>query len=73
MHVKGFLGHVLFCQVVRVGVLPAEPPPYERYFDSSLPVVSRELVVKCDPLALELERHFRNRHRFRYTVLPSGE
>ena len=49
-----------------------EAPPYERYFDSDLPVVSRELIAHCVDVVAELSEHFRDRKRYPHHVVENA-
>ena len=53
--------------------MSASPPPYERYFDSKLPVVHRQIIAQCPDMAKELEPHFRNRQRYRTKLMSAGK
>ncbi|KAF4518392.1 hypothetical protein B566_EDAN010484 [Ephemera danica] len=44
-------------------------PPYERYIDSKMPVVTRELVVQCMDVAAQLTRKFGNRKKYKYEIV----
>ncbi|PSN30517.1 hypothetical protein C0J52_26582, partial [Blattella germanica] len=43
-------------------------PPYERYQDSKLPVVSKKLVSNCKPIADLLKKKFGSRKLYRYQI-----
>ncbi|XP_065369836.1 N-acetylglucosamine-1-phosphotransferase subunits alpha/beta isoform X2 [Calliphora vicina] len=43
---------------------------YERYEDSNLPIVTRDLVENCTPLAEALEDNFGLRRKYKYHVNP---
>jgi len=66
--VKEFEKQLLNCSK-HIAVSRVSAPPYERYYDSSLPTISRELVVKCDALSQRLERKFRKVIRYPHVKL----
>ncbi|XP_015515285.2 N-acetylglucosamine-1-phosphotransferase subunits alpha/beta isoform X1 [Neodiprion lecontei] len=43
-----------------------QPPPGERYLDSTLPVVTKKLIAKCDSIAKKLLAKFGTRKRYKH-------
>ncbi|XP_033222982.1 N-acetylglucosamine-1-phosphotransferase subunits alpha/beta [Belonocnema kinseyi] len=49
------------------------PPSGERYLDSTLPVVSKELVLKCDSISQKLQAKFGEQKRYKHEVVKAGK
>ncbi|XP_058800867.1 N-acetylglucosamine-1-phosphotransferase subunits alpha/beta [Phymastichus coffea] len=49
------------------------PPPGERYLDSKLPVVSRELILKCSPIVNRIRAKFGKVAQYSHRVLDAGK
>lgn len=45
-----------------------KPPPFERYYSSNLPTVTRDLIVSCQEVTKELKAFFSNRNRYRHVI-----
>ncbi|XP_011302956.1 N-acetylglucosamine-1-phosphotransferase subunits alpha/beta [Fopius arisanus] len=52
---------------------PPEVPPGERYLDSSLPIVTRELIIRCEIIAGNLRNQFGVRKRYQHEILKAGK
>ncbi|XP_015117764.1 N-acetylglucosamine-1-phosphotransferase subunits alpha/beta [Diachasma alloeum] len=50
-----------------------EAPPGERYLDSSLPIVTRELIMKCETIAKKLRNQFGVKQRYQHEILKAGK
>lgn len=50
-----------------------EPPSGERYLDSILPTVTRELIIKCDAIANKIKQHFGIKNRYQHEILKAGK
>ncbi|XP_034943289.1 N-acetylglucosamine-1-phosphotransferase subunits alpha/beta [Chelonus insularis] len=50
-----------------------EPPSGERYLDSLLPVVSRELIIKCSAIARQIQSHFGTKNRYHHEIIKAGK
>ncbi|XP_043666200.1 N-acetylglucosamine-1-phosphotransferase subunits alpha/beta isoform X1 [Vespula pensylvanica] len=48
-------------------------PPGERYLDSMLPVVSKELISNCDWVASKIKRKFGKSKRYKHEVIKAGK
>ncbi|XP_047346543.1 N-acetylglucosamine-1-phosphotransferase subunits alpha/beta isoform X2 [Vespa velutina] len=48
-------------------------PPGERYLDSTLPVVSKELISNCDWVASKIEARFGESKRYKHEVIKAGK
>ncbi|KAI4487528.1 hypothetical protein M0804_005677 [Polistes exclamans] len=48
-------------------------PPGERYLDSTLPVVSKELISNCDWVASKIEAKFGECKRYKHEVIKAGK
>ncbi len=71
--IRNFEEKLINCsQNLDVPPLDSPPPPYERYYDSKLPVVSKHLVLLCEAVKTELETAFRDRRRHKYQVLDTA-
>nr|XP_031827521.1 N-acetylglucosamine-1-phosphotransferase subunits alpha/beta isoform X2 [Nomia melanderi] len=51
----------------------SNPPPGERYLDSSLPIVSKELIVKCPSVANKIEVKFGEKKRYPHEIIKAGK
>ena len=72
--INAFEDKILRCAEDLSGSLAnVETPLYERYYDSKLPVVTRELILKCPAIVDMLEGHFRNRQRYRHKIVDDSE
>ncbi|KAK0167264.1 hypothetical protein PV327_004686 [Microctonus hyperodae] len=49
------------------------PPSGERYLDSTLPIVSRELIIKCDAIANKLQDEFGESDRYHHEIVKAGK
>lgn len=49
------------------------PPPGERYLDSTLPIVSKELVIKCPSIVHKLEAKFGEIKRYNHEIVKAGK
>ncbi|XP_012270546.1 N-acetylglucosamine-1-phosphotransferase subunits alpha/beta isoform X2 [Orussus abietinus] len=50
-----------------------EPPIGERYLDSTLPIVSRELILKCESIAKKIQSRFGKCRRYQYEIIKAGK
>ncbi|KAG8227809.1 hypothetical protein J437_LFUL006223 [Ladona fulva] len=50
-----------------------EIPSNERYLDSKLPVVTKALIIGCQPISETLTKKFGKHHRFKYQVVGDEE
>ena len=58
--VRDFEAEILNCSRDLPKSLTDVPaPPYERYYDSQLPVVSKALVSRCEKVKEKLSQHFK--------------
>ncbi|XP_076277614.1 N-acetylglucosamine-1-phosphate transferase subunits alpha and beta isoform X1 [Lasioglossum baleicum] len=51
----------------------SNPPPGERYLDSSLPVVSKELVANCESVLKKIEAKFGEKKLYPHEVIKAGK
>ncbi|KAH0550458.1 N-acetylglucosamine-1-phosphotransferase subunits alpha/beta [Cotesia glomerata] len=49
-----------------------EPPSGERYLDSILPTVTKELIIKCDAIANKIKSQFGEKNRYQHEILKAG-
>ncbi|XP_011495372.1 PREDICTED: N-acetylglucosamine-1-phosphotransferase subunits alpha/beta [Ceratosolen solmsi marchali] len=49
------------------------PPPGERYLDSTLPTVSRELILKCDSIVSKMRFKFGKHGKYPHKVIEAGK
>ncbi|XP_051162524.1 N-acetylglucosamine-1-phosphotransferase subunits alpha/beta [Leptopilina boulardi] len=49
------------------------PPPGERYLDSTLPIVSRELIIKCPSIVDKLQTKFGEKMRYKHEIVKAGK
>ncbi|XP_043273612.1 N-acetylglucosamine-1-phosphotransferase subunits alpha/beta [Venturia canescens] len=55
---------------IELVVIP-DPPSGERYLDSTLPTVSKELIIKCQPIANRLLKKFSDRRRYSHEIVKA--
>ncbi|XP_044763416.1 N-acetylglucosamine-1-phosphotransferase subunits alpha/beta [Coccinella septempunctata] len=48
-------------------------PKYERYLDSHLPVISKEMILECPELLKMLELSFGNKKKYKYKIVRNSE
>ncbi|XP_060533597.1 N-acetylglucosamine-1-phosphotransferase subunits alpha/beta isoform X2 [Cylas formicarius] len=48
-------------------------PPYERYIDSKLPTITRDMVVECSHLSQILRTKFGSVPKYKYEIIKSSE
>lgn len=63
---------LLNCSKLQV-VSEVPTPEYERYVDSKLTVVSKELVLNCAELVRILRRRFGSRHKYKYESIHNAQ
>ncbi|XP_014209728.1 N-acetylglucosamine-1-phosphotransferase subunits alpha/beta [Copidosoma floridanum] len=49
------------------------PPSGERYLDSTLPIVRRELILKCDAIINRIRSKFGQRNKYLHKVINAGK
>ncbi|XP_017756705.1 PREDICTED: N-acetylglucosamine-1-phosphotransferase subunits alpha/beta [Eufriesea mexicana] len=49
------------------------PPPGERYLDSSLPIVSKELIAKCEQISRKIEAKFGEEKVYPHEIIKAGK
>ncbi|XP_015586820.1 N-acetylglucosamine-1-phosphotransferase subunits alpha/beta [Cephus cinctus] len=49
-----------------------ESPSGERYLDSTLPVVTKELILKCNTISKRLNAKFGKNRRYKYEIIKAG-
>ncbi|CAG9768062.1 unnamed protein product [Ceutorhynchus assimilis] len=50
-----------------------EPPPFERYVDSKLPTISKEMIMECSTLKAFLESKFPNVPKYKHHAVKEAE
>ncbi|XP_073972252.1 N-acetylglucosamine-1-phosphate transferase subunits alpha and beta isoform X3 [Rhodnius prolixus] len=50
-----------------------QQPQYERYLDSQLPLITKDLVMRCDKIMEPLLERFGTKPKYKYTILKSAE
>lgn len=50
-----------------------EAPSGERYLDSTLPIVTRELIIKCDAIASKIQNQFGVENRYHHEIVKAGK
>ena len=51
----------------------SNPPPGERYLDSSLPIVSKELIANCEPISRKIEARFGEGKLYPHEIIKAGK
>ncbi|XP_033325197.1 N-acetylglucosamine-1-phosphate transferase subunits alpha and beta isoform X2 [Megalopta genalis] len=51
----------------------SNPPPGERYLDSSLPVVSKELIANCELVSKKIDTKFGKKKLYPHEVIKAGK
>ena len=48
-------------------------PPFERYYESKLPTVSRQLIAQCPEIVEQLQSKFKDRRKFKHVILDDNK
>nr|XP_012153616.1 PREDICTED: N-acetylglucosamine-1-phosphotransferase subunits alpha/beta isoform X2 [Megachile rotundata] len=51
----------------------SNPPPGERYLDSSLPIVSKELIASCEPISRKILAKFGEGKLYPHEIIKAGK
>ncbi|XP_076248426.1 N-acetylglucosamine-1-phosphate transferase subunits alpha and beta isoform X2 [Calliopsis andreniformis] len=51
----------------------SNPPPGERYLDSSLPVISKELIAKCESISRGIRTKFGEKKLYSHEIIKAGK
>ncbi|XP_031784981.1 N-acetylglucosamine-1-phosphotransferase subunits alpha/beta [Nasonia vitripennis] len=55
------------------GITTLPPPPGERYLDSTLPIVTRELILRCDTVVNRIRSKFGRLDKYPHKIIEAGK